>query len=176
MYEYSEEINEKAERDFTERRQHLWEVCDKSKILGKFTPNAWEFFISPGHGLAWCNVFKAASSTWMYYFNLLGKLNNKKKFREAQDIIPAGYDAKFLQRTIATPLDLARKRFPRPTVEDLNEALDNSIAFLVVREPFERLLSAYRDKMEDGRNTYYKLLGDQIVKKFRKTPFLKNVS
>lgn len=73
VYEYSEEINAQAERDFNERRQHLWEVCEKSKILGKFSPNAWEFFISPGHGLTWCNVFKAASSTWMYYFNILGE-------------------------------------------------------------------------------------------------------
>lgn len=88
----------------------------------------------------------------------------------------AGYDIKYLQRTIATPLELARKRFPRPSIDDLNEALDNSISFLVVREPFERLLSAYRNKMEDGRNTYYKLLGDQIVKKFRTTPLSKNVS
>lgn len=88
----------------------------------------------------------------------------------------AGYDTKYLQRTIATPLELARKRFPRPSVDDLNEALDNSIAFLVVREPFERLLSAYRNKMEDGKNTYYKLLGDQIVKKFRTVPIAKIVS
>lgn len=90
--------------------------------------------------------------------------------------LPAGYDIKYLQRTVATPLELARKRFPRPSIDDLNEALDNSISFLVVREPFERLLSAYRNKMEDGRNTYYKLLGDQIVKKFRTTPLSKNVS
>jgi hypothetical protein len=86
VYEYSEEINAKAERDFNERRQHLWEVCERNKITGKLTPNAWEFFISPGHGLTWCNVFKAASSTWMYYFNILGRiqltfflLNKKRK-------------------------------------------------------------------------------------------------
>lgn len=90
--------------------------------------------------------------------------------------ILAGYEAKYLQRTLATPLELARKRFPRPSIDDLTEALDNSIAFLVVREPFERLLSAYRNKMEDGKNTYYKLLGDQIVKKFRMTPVTKGVS
>lgn len=72
-------------------------------------------------------------------------------------------------------MELARKRFPRPSVDDLNEALENSIAFLVVREPFERLLSAYRNKMEDGKNTYYKLLGDQIVKKFRTIPITKTV-
>jgi len=158
IYEYSEEINAKAEKDFNERKQHLWDTCAKNKIIGKLTPNAWEFFISPGHGIAWCNVFKAASTTWMYYLNIL-----------------AGYDLKYLQRTVATPLELARKRFPRPSLEDLYESLENSLSFLIVREPFERLLSAYRNKMEEGRNTYYKLLGDQIVKKFRSLPPLKNV-
>lgn len=73
IYEYSEEINAKAEQDFTKRSQHLWEVCERTKVIGKFPPNAWEFFISPGHGLAWCNIFKAASTTWMYFFNILGK-------------------------------------------------------------------------------------------------------
>jgi chondroitin 4-sulfotransferase 11 len=176
VYEYSEEINSQAEKAFKERRQRLWEVCELNKLIGKLTPNAWEFFISPGHGLTWCNVFKAASSTWMYYFNILGE--SSSDFRPTLVIngkFPAGYDAKYLQRTLATPLELARKRFPRPTIEDLTESLENSIAFLVVREPFERLLSAYRNKMEDGKNTYYKLLGDQIIKKFRTTPVMKGV-
>ncbi|CAG9799276.1 unnamed protein product [Chironomus riparius] len=157
IYEYSEEINAKAENDFNGRKEHLWKVCAKNNIIGKLTPNAWEFFISAGHGIAWCNVFKAASTTWMYYLNIL-----------------AGYDLKYLQRTVATPLELARKRFPRPSLEDLYESLENSISFLIVREPFERLLSAYRNKMEEGRNNYYKLLGDQIVKRFRGQQPLKN--
>lgn len=72
IYEYSEEINAEAEQEFEDRRQHLWDVCEREQIIDKFPPNAWEFFLSPGHGLAWCNVFKAASSTWMYYFNILG--------------------------------------------------------------------------------------------------------
>lgn len=72
IYEYSEEINSAAEKEFAERRMTLWNTCVEKNIVGKFKPNAWEFFISPGHGLTWCNVFKAASSTWMYYFNILG--------------------------------------------------------------------------------------------------------
>lgn len=74
----------------------------------------------------------------------------------------------FLQRTKASPLELARKRFPRPSVIELNEALSNSLSFLIVREPFERLLSGYRNKLESHRNKYYKLLGDKIIKDFRK--------
>lgn len=81
-----------------------------------------------------------------------------------------------MQRTRSSPLELARKRFPRPTNDDLNEALENSISFLIVREPFERLLSAYRNKLEGSRNKYYKLLGEQIVKKFRKRPKTRGVS
>lgn len=73
IYEYSEEINSAAEKEFAERRKTLWNTCVEKKIVGKYPPNAWEFFISPGHGLTWCNVFKAASSTWMYYFNILGR-------------------------------------------------------------------------------------------------------
>ena len=144
-------MNAAAERDFTDRRATLWNICSERKIIGKYPPNAWEFFISPGHGISWCNIFKAASSTWMYYFNILG-----------------GYDLHYLQRTKASPLELARKRFPRPNTNELNEYFPNTISFLIVREPFERLLSAYRNKLEGYRNKYYKLLGEQIVKKFRK--------
>ncbi|XP_058826419.1 carbohydrate sulfotransferase 11 [Topomyia yanbarensis] len=151
VYEYSEEMNAAAEADFNERRTLLWNVCAEHRIIGKYAPNAWEFFISPGHGIAWCSIFKAASSTWMYYFNLLG-----------------GYDTHFLQRTRASPIDLARRRFPRPHTSELNEHLSNTISFLIVREPFERLVSAYRDKLEGSRNRYYKLLGEQIIIKFRK--------
>ncbi|XP_065085055.1 carbohydrate sulfotransferase 11 [Ochlerotatus camptorhynchus] len=151
VYEYSEELNAAAEADFNERRSVLWNVCADHRIIGKYPPNAWEFFISPGHGLAWCNIFKAASSTWMYYFNILG-----------------GYDIRFLQRTRSSPIDLARKRFPRPSTGELNDYLSNTISFLIVREPFERLVSAYRNKLEGCRNKYYKLLGEQIVKRFRK--------
>jgi chondroitin 4-sulfotransferase 11 len=151
IYEYSEEINAAAERDFNDRRDHAADVCQRRKILNKYPPNAWEFFVSQGHGLAWCSVFKAASSTWLYYFNLLG-----------------GYSANYLQKTHTPPLELARKRFPRPNQYELNEVLAASISFLVVRDPFERLVSAYRNKLEGDRNKYYKLLGQQIVKKFRR--------
>lgn len=158
IYEYSEEVNALAEKDFQQRRQDLHEGCQKWKLYDKYPPNAWEFFISPGHGLAWCNVFKAASSTWLYYFNVL-----------------AGYNLSYLQRTRALPIELARKSFPRPSPNELTEALSSSVSFLIVREPFERLVSAYRNKLEGCRNKYYKLLGEQIIKKFRsKTDQIRN--
>lgn len=62
---------------------------------------------------------------------------------------------------------MTRKQFPRPTLLELEEALPNSVSFLFVREPFERLLSAYRDKLEGLHNKYYKALGEQITKRYR---------
>lgn len=148
IYEYSEEINTQAELDFKKRQEHLLDVCEKNHMINKLEPNSKEFILT--HDLAWCTIFKAASTTFLYFMNIL-----------------AGYDLKYLQRTAATPIELARKRFPRPSIQELNEALENSLSFIIVREPFERLLSAYRNKFEEGKNTYYKLIGDSIVKRFR---------
>lgn len=114
----------------------------------KLKPNSKEFILT--HQLAWCTIFKAASTQFLYFMNIL-----------------AGYDIRYLQRTAATPIELARKRFPRPSTQELNDALETSLSFLIVREPFERILSAYRNKFEEGKNTFYKLIGDSIVKRFR---------
>lgn len=61
------------ESELEERRHRVWEVCMAHGLNREGEPNAWEFFIDSSHGLVWCNIFKAASSTWLYYFNLLGK-------------------------------------------------------------------------------------------------------
>ncbi|KAM8715413.1 hypothetical protein ACLKA7_002462 [Drosophila subpalustris] len=152
VYEYSEELHSRTERDLKLRREHLAAVCERYSLQEKYPPNPWEFFISPGHNnLVWCNVFKAASSTWMYYFNIL-----------------AGYDLKYLQRTEVQPLELARQRFPRPELSELLELLPSALSFLFVRDPFERILSAYRNKLEGSRNSFYKALGTKIVHRFRR--------
>ncbi|XP_016923548.2 carbohydrate sulfotransferase 11 [Drosophila suzukii] len=152
VYEYSEELHSRTERELQRRSEHLAAVCDRYKLQEKYPPNPWEFFVSPGHNnLVWCNVFKAASSTWMYYFNIL-----------------AGYDVKYLQRTETQPLELARKRFPRPELGELMELLPSALSFLFVRDPFERILSAYRNKLEGNKNTFYKALGTKIVHRYRK--------
>lgn len=73
VYEYSEEIHRATEEQLELRKNHLQEICKKYSLQAVFPPRPQEFFISTGHNLIWCNVFKAASSTWMYYFNILGK-------------------------------------------------------------------------------------------------------
>lgn len=123
-------------------------ACERHHLTNVLKPNSLEFIIS--HDLAWCTIFKSASTYLLRLMNIL-----------------AGYDVNYLKRTVAVPISLARKRFPRPSLEELNDALETSISFLSVREPFERLLSAYRNKIENGKNAFYKQVGDAIIKQFR---------
>lgn len=73
VYEYSEELHDATSRDLHQRTKQLNKVCEERKLFSKYEPKPCEFFISPGHNLVWCNVFKAASTMWMYYFNVLGE-------------------------------------------------------------------------------------------------------
>lgn len=81
----------------------------------------------------------------------------------------AGYEKKFLARTRHTPLTLARKKFPRPSEEELRDTINTPgvISLMVVREPFVRLLSAYRDKLENITPPYYRKLARKIVMEHR---------
>ncbi|KAL7286136.1 hypothetical protein TKK_0019579 [Trichogramma kaykai] len=151
FYRYRE-----TERRMNERRKFLAERCseeglDRPGNDSLHRPNAWEFLVNREHHLIWCNVFKAASTSWMYNFNLL-----------------AGYSPQFLKASKAVPVSLARQKYPRPTADELARYLNDSVSFLIVRHPFERLLSAYRDKLEHSLpHTFHSKLGSHIVSHYR---------
>ncbi|CAB3252070.1 unnamed protein product [Arctia plantaginis] len=137
--------------ELEKRAIEVLDVCRKRTLSSRLINNK-EFFVDHAHNLVWCNIFKAASSSWLYNFNILG-----------------GYDKHFLARTRQTPLMLARKKFPRPSEEELKDAVNTPgvISLLVVREPFVRLLSAYRDKLENITPPYYRKLARAIVAEHR---------
>ncbi|XP_034947671.1 carbohydrate sulfotransferase 11-like isoform X1 [Chelonus insularis] len=145
-----------TEARLIDRRKLLTKRCSEAGLDrpgndSLHRPNAWEFFVNRDYHLIWCNVFKAASTSWIYNFNRL-----------------AGYSPQFLKASKAVPVSLARQRYPRPTADELSRYLNDSVSFLIVRHPFERLLSAYRDKLEQSLpNTLHSKLGMRIINQFR---------
>ncbi|XP_065087467.1 carbohydrate sulfotransferase 11 [Ochlerotatus camptorhynchus] len=138
-----------------ERVARLNDKCTEYRLnepKQNYKPKAWEYLINREYHLVWCNVFKAASTSWMYNFNLL-----------------AGYSPEFLKKTKDVPLQLARQKYPRPSVDALHEAINGSISFVIVRHPFERLVSAYKDKIQYALpNSHHQKLGVRIIQKYRK--------
>ncbi|XP_069971152.1 carbohydrate sulfotransferase 11 [Penaeus vannamei] len=136
------------------RRSHVKEVCKKYELdrpSENYQPNAWEFLVNEEYGLVWCNVFKAASSTWFYNFNLL-----------------AGFSETELLHAKDTPIQLARKKYPRPTVDELHKAMNSTpqpLSFMIVRHPLQRLVSGYRDKILSG-SRFYSKLARTIIKQY----------
>lgn len=65
-----------TEYRLADRRSFLAQKCseeglDRPGNDSLHKPNAWEFLVNRQHHLIWCNIFKAASTSWMYNFNLL---------------------------------------------------------------------------------------------------------
>ena len=73
---------------------------------------------------------------------------------------------------------LNRKLMPPPkTIEDLRTIQESFFSFMTVRHPFERLLSAYRDKFfvltdssseKNKAAKFYKLYGRRIISNYRR--------
>jgi len=93
-------------------------------------------------------VPKAGSSTWTYNFLKLAGVDPKSHIHKA-----------------------LRDHYPR---QSNNKIMKDTFRFLVVRHPFERILSAYRDKLEDLNRDleardgfYHTMYGKHIVAEYR---------
>ncbi|XP_068620386.1 carbohydrate sulfotransferase 11 isoform X1 [Battus philenor] len=135
------------------RKDYLRSECSRLGLdSSSHKAYAWEYLINRQYHVIWCNIFKAASTSWMYNFNLM-----------------ANYSAAFLDKTKEVPLQLARKKYARPTVEMIRKAQPDSITFLIVRHPLERLASAYNDKIVHAwPKSFHDKMGRRIIRKYRK--------
>ncbi|KAF2364680.1 Sulfotransferase [Trinorchestia longiramus] len=154
--------------EYRQRAETARAVCDKlgfhssrynsrknSKRVSLKRVN-WEYmYWARKEGLLYCKVPKSGSSTWVYNLLRLAGVPNTK-----------------LKTDIGLH-KMLRNYYPRPRSKD--EALyRRSLKLLVVRHPFDRILSAYRDKLESYerdllyRNGYYhKMYGRNIVRAHR---------
>jgi len=174
--------------EFGQRRKRVKDTCEKygayttrEKVLAKlkltsqteFDPGVetdeqlWslikktshhQFFVQREHGLMWCKVPKAASTSWLHAFLKLANVPDH--------LIPEdngmGLHA-FL-----------RDKYPLLSKNLNKQFMTKSVKFVVVRHPFERIISAYLDKLHSYARDlkyrggyYYAMYGADIVKTYR---------
>lgn len=107
------------------------------------TPTQNSFMWQKNWHLLYCWIHKVASSSWsQIFFNLVGKQVPSSRLHEAA-------------------------QYFHPNAAELSSAMSNSLVFTFVRHPFERLVSAYRDKFELAKkHAYvYSRYANKILKK-----------
>ena len=137
------------------RRSLIANVCVKAKNqYSNRDETMYLFFPLRNETFIWCAVPKAAS-TLMFrnYIILSGKLpdNGDMTMNTAvlnRDIILNG----------SSLFDVVKNTFIQK----------DKIALLIVRHPFERLVSGFRNKLEKLNNWQFNSFGRQLVKKYRK--------
>ncbi|XP_051165436.1 carbohydrate sulfotransferase 10-like isoform X2 [Leptopilina boulardi] len=142
-------ICEKYNLDFYDKRKNISK--HPSSIQYKV------FYIERSHNISLCPIYKSGSTTWIH--NLCSLMGI------SEDELLSG---KELMSTIA------RRVIPRLDYPEAEKAMKETIKLMVVRHPFERLLSAYRDKLENtlaGRENFQKEYGTIIVQKYRDKNF-----
>ena len=96
--------------------------------------NANNLLVLKSRQLVWCPVFKAASTNWM------------KTIPTLSNYLPA--QMQLMKLKLHNPHELAR-RVARPlsskAFEEYMQQSPRPVSFVIVRNPIERLLSAYRE-------------------------------
>ncbi|XP_069499487.1 carbohydrate sulfotransferase 11-like isoform X1 [Ambystoma mexicanum] len=141
------------------RRDLLDSVCKlytrKRRVL---TPEDLKHLVvDDNHGLLYCYVPKVACTNWKRVMMVLtgqGKYRDPLKIPANEAHIPSNL------RTLS--------EFSTP---EINYRLRNYLKFVFVREPFERLVSAYRNKFTRNYNTaFHKRYGTKIIQRHRRDP------
>ncbi|KAM4652349.1 carbohydrate sulfotransferase 11-like [Discoglossus pictus] len=109
------------------------------------------------HGLLYCYVPKVACTNWK---RVMMVLTGHGKYKDPMQI-PAN--------EAHIPSNL--RSLSEFSTHEINYRLRNYLKFIFVREPFERLVSAYRNKFTRSYNTaFHKRYGTKIIERHRRDP------
>ncbi|XP_070765730.1 carbohydrate sulfotransferase 8-like [Enoplosus armatus] len=136
------------------RRQLMKEMCAKykSSISRTITRHhVKNLFVEDKYKLLYCQVPKAGCSNWKRTLMVLaGQAPNAQSIKH--DTVHYGHHLKELDS------------FDR---QGIMHRLETYTKVMFVREPMERMVSAYRDKFENPNNYYHSLFGKPIISKYR---------
>nr|XP_035959259.1 carbohydrate sulfotransferase 11 isoform X2 [Halichoerus grypus] len=142
------------------RRDQVTDTCRANSALSRkrrvLTPSDLKHLVvDEDHELIYCYVPKVACTNWK---RLMMVLTGRGKYSDPMEI-PAS------EAHVAANL----KTLNQYSIPEINHRLKSYMKFLFVREPFERLVSAYRNKFTQKYNTsFHKRYGTKIIRRQRK--------
>lgn len=148
-----------SQRSLQGRRELLEQAClshtKKRRVLAP--SDLKHLIVDDKHSLIYCYVPKVACTNWK---RVLMVLSSDGHYTDPLSI-PAS--------EAHVPGNL--RRLSDLTVPEINRRLRTYLKFLFVREPFERLVSAYRNKFTRSYNTaFHKRYGTKIIRRHRPDP------
>ncbi|XP_013136089.1 PREDICTED: carbohydrate sulfotransferase 11 [Papilio polytes] len=145
------------------RQELIQEACRRFPLnlsLDDLPPNQLEhILVDDEHKLLYCYVPKVACTNWKRILMILASKWN-------------GTDVLAIPASLAHSPGMFRNLSTVPK-EDRQIMLDNYNKMIIVRNPFERLLSAYRNKLEgDTQSAKYfqDRVGKRIIRAYRENP------
>ncbi|PNJ83087.1 carbohydrate sulfotransferase 11 isoform X1 [Pongo pygmaeus] len=142
------------------RRDQVTDTCRANSATSRkrrvLTPNDLKHLVvDEDHELIYCYVPKVACTNWK---RLMMVLTGRGKYSDPMEI-PAS------EAHVSANL----KTLNQYSIPEINHRLKSYMKFLFVREPFERLVSAYRNKFTQKYNiSFHKRYGTKIIKRQRK--------
>ncbi|XP_067683638.1 carbohydrate sulfotransferase 11-like [Haliotis asinina] len=143
-------------------RDHIEDMCEEMDIQRYQKMNRRSFnhiIVDKRYKVLYCQVPKVACTNWRRMLLILsGKVDVSDPMLLKANDVHQKYD-KYL--TYLSDL----------TSDEVDYALRNYFKFFIVREPFERLLSAYRNKFQGQTNSskfFHARYGKNIIRRYRK--------
>uniref|UniRef100_A0A8C6WT93 Carbohydrate sulfotransferase n=1 Tax=Neogobius melanostomus TaxID=47308 RepID=A0A8C6WT93_9GOBI len=148
-----------AQRSLQGRRELLEQAClshtKKRRVLAP--SDLKHLIVDDKHSLIYCYVPKVACTNWKRVLMILssdGHYTDPLAIPASEAHIPGNL-----------------RRMSDLSVSEINLRLRTYLKFLFVREPFERLVSAYRNKFTRSYNTaFHKRYGTKIIQRYRPNP------
>ncbi|NXA35011.1 CHST8 sulfotransferase, partial [Eudromia elegans] len=137
-----------------ERKRIMRETCSKYKSNSRriITPyHVSRIFVEDKYRILYCEVPKAGCSNWKRVLMVLNGLASSTKDIQHNTVHYGNYLKK---------LD----GFDR---KGIHHRLNTYTKMLFIREPFEKLVSAFRDKFEHPNNYYHPVFGKAIISRYR---------
>lgn len=136
------------------RRARVASVCAGDRRMLRRADRG-TFIYSAKHRLLFCRNAKVGTTTWLAHFLNLTSLE--------------GLD---YSQTLAHLHKALPPMFPvRPTDPSIPLLAQATVSFSMVRHPFERLVSAYRDKVVKGLDPHYRWVRDLLQRRYNGTGF-----